>query len=230
MGWNCKPSGPYNISDPDGTENCQLYYQTLSQFTNDDNIVGQLCNVVAESGLNPWRWQGDVYGTGRGYGLFQFTPASGYLALTSVPGYGPNLSTTQVSGGLPSDADAQLTVFINDLLSKWVSTCWRSYWDPATYPSLYAKRAAILATYGSGTSLSFNQFLAIDNTEDACFAFLACYEGPLVPNLTARLSNEEAIRNALALPPPGPTPGTDDDFLILMVETILLKNRGRGNM
>ena len=36
-------------------------------------------NAYGESGWNPWRWQNDTYNVNNGYGLFQYTPASGYL-------------------------------------------------------------------------------------------------------------------------------------------------------
>lgn len=203
MGWNCKPSGGYAISSPEGTENINLYYTMFSGLTTVDNVVGQLCNVFSESGLNPWRWQNDTFNTSNGYGLYQYTPATGYINLSGYPDKSPNMSTTQVSGGTPNDAKAQIYVFQDNALGKWVSTCWRSYWNQADYPDLWAKRTHILNTYGDGSSLSMADFYTINDIEDACFAFLACFEGPLVPNLSARLANATEIKNAIQ---PGPQP------------------------
>ena len=217
MGWNCKPSGGYTIESAEGTENINLYYTMFSVLTSVDNVVGQLCNVFAESGLNPWRWQGDSIATGysNGYGLYQYTPGNSYINLTGVTGHSPNLSTSTVSGGAPSDARAQIYVFQDNTLGKWVSRCWRPYWNDDNtwsgtplYPDLWAKRTHILNTYGDGTSLSMADFYTINDIEDACFAFLACFEGPQVPNLTQRLANATAIKNAIQ-PGPGPTPGSD---------------------
>lgn len=206
MGWNCKPSGGYAITSQEGSENINAFYNYLSGVTNVDNVVGMLCNVCEESGLNPWRWQGDTVSLSAGYGLFQFTPASGYINLTGIPGHAPNMSTSTISGGSTTDAEAQLYVLANDVLSKWVGTCWRSYWSQGDYPTLYTKHTYILNTYGNGSILTMSQFFNITNTEDACFAFLACYEGPLVPNLQQRLSHEQDIRDVLQPTPPPPPP------------------------
>ena len=47
------------------------------------------------------------------------------------------------------------------------------------------------------------QFFTIDNIEDACFTFLACYEGPAVPNLSQRMSNAQDIMDVINPQPPG---------------------------
>lgn len=232
MAWHCKPSGAYSLSSQDGVDNMNEYYNYMAQYTNKNNIVGQLCNVFAESGLNPWRWQGDTVGTSRGYGLYQFTPASGYLNLTGIPGHSPNMSTSGVSGGSTSDASAQMYVFANNTLSKWVSTCWRSYWDTTVYASLYQKRQRILNTYGDGSHISMAQFFTITDVGDACFTFLACFEGPRIPNYDARMSNAQTISDAIGggpVPPgpdpPGPTPAPDDYIIasLLMLDRVRYK-------
>ena len=211
MSWHAKPSQGYAISSAEGTDNINEYYNYFISTTNKNNIVGQLCNVFAESGLNPWRWQGDTVNLSAGYGLYQFTEASAYINLTGIPGHSPNMSTTEVQGGNVSDAEAQMYVFINDTLSKWGTRCWRRYWNEGDtwegaplYPDLYTKRTSILNTYGDGNSLSMAQFFNINNTEDACFAFLACYEGPRYPNLSERMQYAQAISDAIS----GPTPPT----------------------
>lgn len=212
MSWHAKPSGAYTISSTEGTDNINAYYDYFINSTNKNNIVGQLCNVYAESGLNPWRWQGDNVNLSAGYGLYQYTEASAYINLTGIPGHSPNMSTTQVLGGNVSDAEAQMYVFINNTLGKWTTRCWRRYWNDDNtwegtplYPELYVKHTAILNTYGDGSSLSLPQFLNINNVEDACFAFLACFEGPQVPNLSERMANAQAISDAISPTPPTPT-------------------------
>ena len=52
----------------------------------------------------------------------------------------------------------------------------------------------ILNHYGSGSYLSMNQFKAIDDYSYACFAFLACYEGPAVPNYSTRKNYCDQIK------------------------------------
>lgn len=230
MAWNCKPSGAYSLSSNEGVENMNEYYYYMSSYTTKNNVVGQLCNVFAESGLNPWRWQSDNVNTSGGYGLYQFTPASGYLNLSGVPGHSPNMSTSQVSGGSTTDANAQMYVFANNILNKWVSTCWRSYWDSSIYSSLYAMRQRILNTYGDGSRITMSQFYAIDDPSDACFVFMACFEGPRVPNFNARIQNAQTISDAIGggpVPPgpepPGPTPAPDD----YIIASLFMLDKGR---
>lgn len=185
-----KPSGGYLISSTEGTANITAAYHYLSNEGYSDNaIVGILGNVVAESGLNPWRWQNDTVNYYNGYGLFQYTPASDYIDASWIPNWAPNEDTSaEEPSADPDDALGQLYAFVNDTFGKWVGYCWRNYWDPNDYPDLYAKHNYILSTYGSGSYLTLNQFKDISDYSDSCFAFLACFEGPAVPNYLPRLS------------------------------------------
>lgn len=211
MAFNCKPSGDYGINSTEGINNETEYYYYFSSFATRECIIGMLCNIVEESGLNPWRWQGDHVASdySNGYGLYQYTEASAYINLTGIPGHAPNLSTTHVLGGDPSDAYAQMDVFKNNTLSKWRNDCWRPYWSATDYPLLYARRTHILNTYGDGSTLSMSQFFQIDDAEDACFAFLACFEGPSVPNFDDRIAHIQDLDNNL--------PSSDDDDLIAIL-------------
>lgn len=215
-----KPSGGYNIQSAEGTNNILRTYDYLAPLGYDKQcVIGILGNVAAESGLNPWRWQGDTVTYSDGYGLVQFTPASGYINLTGIPDHAPNLSVSQTTTGAdPDDAKGQLYVFANDILGKWNNTCWRSYWNSATYPDLWALHTSILNTYGNGSSLTMAQFAAIDNYSDACFAFLACYEGPTIPNYSTRLANAALVADILN--PYGPTTGLD----ILVLKKVIDRN------
>lgn len=191
-----KPSGGYTISGIYGTNNIKKIYDYLHAAGYDTNcIIGILGNVYGESALNPWLWENNTYNLSNGYGLFQYTPASEYINATSLPNHAPNLSTSiQTAGADPDDAYGQLYAFNYDTFGKWVSSCWRSYWSPTTYPDLYAKRNHIVSTYGNGSSLTQTQFKAINNYEDACFAFLACFEGPSVPNYSTRKNYCDQIK------------------------------------
>lgn len=191
-----KPSGGYTISGTYGTNNIKKIYDYLHAAGYDTNcIIGILGNVYGESALNPWLWENNTYNLSNGYGLFQYTPASEYINATSLPNHAPNLSTSiQTTGADPDDAYGQLYAFNYDSFGKWVSSCWRSYWSPTTYPDLYSKRNYIVSTYGNGSSLTQTQFKAINNYEDACFAFLACFEGPSVPNYSTRKNYCDQIK------------------------------------
>lgn len=184
-----KPSGGYAISSVEGTQNIKMIYEYLHALGYVDNaIVGILGNVYGESALNPWLWEGNVVSYSNGYGLFQFTPASEYINASWIPDHAPNESTsTTTAGADPDDAYGQLYALVNDSFGKWLGTCWRSYWDPNDYPDLYVKHTWILNEYGDGYGITMNDFKLISDYSDACFAFLACYEGPAVPNYLTRL-------------------------------------------
>ena len=234
MAWHAKPSGGYSIYSAAGLDNIFAFKSALSTW-NDAVISGILGNVQAESGFNPWRWQGDRYGTSRGYGLFQFTPASGYLGLSGAT---PNLSTTEITtGATPEDAIRQITAFRSDELGKWVSTCWRSYWDTTTYASLYAYRSQVLNDWGHGTGISLAEFSDITDVYAAAFVFLACYEGPQVPNISTRNANAREIYKILTgdypeppyIPPDPEPPSPDPSPLNNWMIAVLKKMTERSN-
>ena len=73
MSWHGKPSGGYSMSSTEGTENIyEMHYMFDAAGYTLESQAGIIGNVVNESALNVWRWQGDTvnmyYG---GYGLFQ---------------------------------------------------------------------------------------------------------------------------------------------------------------
>ena len=214
MGWHAKPSGGYGYNSAEGRANIEQINGILNElgFTLEAQ-AGILGNIVAESALNPWRWQGDSVNMSGGYGLVQFTPASDYIdTMQNVDGYGPNLSTSyQTDGARPEDGYSQMLCIANDYLGKWVSYCWRDYWSTASYPTLWAQRNRIVQQYGTGSALTFSQFKNITNVADATFAFMACFEGPAVPNYQTRYESAAAIYHYLIggvtpdPPDPGPT-------------------------
>ena len=210
MAYYCKPAGGYSAGSTEGTGNIwQMHYALDSAGYTIEAQCGVIGNSMAEGGLNPWRWQSDTVNYGAGYGLFQFTPANGYIGPMSwVTGYGPNLSVTQVSGGLVTDGDAQMYCLINDSLSKWVSYCWRDYWSIGDYPALWALRTSILNTWGNGSTLTQAQFKNINDIQSATFAFMACYEGQLYPgDFSTRVSYANTVYSILTgSPPPDPPP------------------------
>jgi hypothetical protein len=216
--WYAKPSGAYAINSTEGTANILEINGILNgaYFTLEAQ-AGMIGNCYGESGLNPWRWQGDSVGYSKGYGLYQFTPARDYFNnCYDQPGYAPNTSTSSiVSGANPEDGFCQTYVVINDILNKWVGTCWRSYWSKTEYATLYQQSRNIISTYGSNDRLSLLEFRNINNIGDATLAFLACYEGPAVPNYNTRLGFANQVYSIISgdtppppIPPipPGPTP------------------------
>lgn len=199
MPFYAKPSGGYAINSLEGTANIKAVYDYLSPLGySDDAITGILGNVYGESALNPWLWENNTVTYSGGYGLFQFTPASEYINASWIPNHAPNESTTQAQpGASPDDALGQLYALVNDSFGKWLGTCWRSYWDPNDYPDLYLKRTYILNTYGDGYGITMNDFKRISDYSDATFAFLACYEGPAIPNYLQRLGYAYDIKQII---------------------------------
>ena len=209
MSWQAQPSGPYAIGSSPWIDNLTMI-RSLCGGWSDEAIAGMVGNMQHESGLNPWRWEGDhvdpLYQNG--YGLPQFTPASGYL---NIPGNMANLSTSSVtSGASPDDGTIQMQVINNDSLGKWKSDCWRVYWSPISYSTLYTYRNEILQQWGSGSSISMAQFKACTDVDAATFIWLACYEGPGVPNYATRQATARNVyENYMGgVVPPSPDPPT----------------------
>lgn len=194
-----KPTGGYTYDSVEGTANIKAVYNYLfpKGFTKE-SIIGILGNVEGESNYNPWLWENGTYNPNDGYGLFQFTPASEYINASWLPDYAPNIDPPNISPTAdPDDAYAQLYAFINDTFGKWDSYCWRVDWNTTTYADLWNKRTYILNTYGNGSSLTLAQFKTINDYSDSTFAFLACYEKPLIPNYLQRLGYAANVKTIL---------------------------------
>lgn len=201
MAWFAKQIGAYPLESAEGTENALEFAAFFRpppgqpEDATDEAIAGMLGNVMAESGLNPWRWEGDTsINRERGYGLFQFTPATQYYAvMNGEPYFSPNweIGSSPYPGATPDDAICQLTALAEDKLGKWARYCWRNYWNVGDYNDLWKLRYDVVNTWGSNDGLSWEQFLRIDDLRSATYAFLACYEGPSVPNLDPRVANAE---------------------------------------
>ena len=205
--WHAKPSGGYGIPTSENYDNSMEIYGILSAQGFSVEAVSGVCgNAQAESGLNPWRWQGDTYTPSGGYGLLQWTPSTGY---TSLSGATPNFSVSEITqGATPEDGARQIQAFYENNPAKWHSSCWRSYWNTSTYADYYARCQYILATWGSNGRLSLDQFKTINDPYYASDAFLACFEGALVPNYQARwgIATQFYERFTGVTPPEPPEP------------------------
>lgn len=211
MTWHAKPSGPYAWNSSDGQDNILEMVSNWPAWTVEAQSAA-VANSVYEGGLNPWRWQYDRQSSvdSLGYGLFQYSPGSGYIN-SGWPGITPNLSvSSQTAGATPEDGQCQCEVLATDYLHKWNSNCWRSYWDPQTYNSLYAYRQDVLNRWGSGSSITMAQFGQCQDLDAATFIFLACFEGPRVPNYDVRKTMAGNIYQFLTgtAPPTPPVPPT----------------------
>ena len=230
MTWHAKPRGGYSISSAEGTDNIYAMAACWPAWTTEAKAAA-IGNSVHEGGLNPWRWQSDTVNMSGGYGLFQYTPASGYI--NNVSWATPNLSTTTTTpGATPEDGEVQCDVMASDYLGKWNSNCWRSYWNTSTYADLYAYRQEVLNAWGNGSSITLAQFGQCMDVDAATFIFLACFEGPRVPNYTVRKNTAWTIYGILGgVTPPTPPvppdpPGPGSGIPPWLLKKIADKNRG----
>lgn len=211
MSWHAKPSGGYSVGSAENNDNVDQVWSILNGYGyTEEAASGVMGNIQAESGFNPWRWQSDTVSPthSNGYGLFQYTPASGYLSLS---GTSPNLSTSSTTpGATPEDGERQVYVYASNELRKWVPSAWRPYWSTTTYATLYNKRNQWLQQFGSNGRISMQQFAAVTDIEAAAFFHLACFEGPSVPDLATRYNYAQTFYNYIhgVVPPTPPTPPT----------------------
>lgn len=210
MTWHAKPSGSYSIGSTEGVDNILEMAACWPAWT-DEAKSAAIGNSIHEGGLNPWRWQYDRESSipDLGYGLFQFTPGSGYVL--GVARSTPNLSTThQTPEATPQDGATQCDVVATNELGKWVDTCWRRYWNDGggnpKYPDLYSYRQECLNRWGNGTRITLAQFGQITDIDAATFVFLACFEGPSVPNYTPRTASARQVYEIITGVTPPPTP------------------------
>lgn len=204
MTWHAKPQGPYSYVSSEGNDNITEMISHMSSYT-DEAKTAVVTNSIYEGGLNPWRWQSDTYGRSRGYGLFQFTPASSYIDLAGAT---PNLSVTSITpGATPEDGAYQMDCMVNDTLGKWHGSCWRSYWDQTTNADLYAYRNAVVDRWGSAYAVSQSEFAACTDLDAALFIFFAAYEGPRNPaGYYTRQTLAPTIYQIITGQSPPPTP------------------------
>ena len=216
--WYAKPSGPYVKESIEGTANILEMRDILRQDFSwtDEAITGAISNSIYEGGLNPWRRQSDTYPPPSGQesrwgcGLFGFTPYTRYIDTTTYPySVHMNFSTSSVTTNVLADVGRQQVEIMASGSWGWVSTGWRSSWDPSLYPQEYMQWLQIANTYGDGTHLTESQYSQMTNIADCVLAFLCCFEGPRTPNYTARLSVANDVYTIITgHPPTPPTPPT----------------------
>lgn len=128
--WHAKATGGYVSWDnqanvtltQEAIMNCYSAYLVFSRNGWSPAAASAVLGVCCyESGLNPWRWQGDNILTeaaawtdsswSHGYGLNQFTPFNSYgnIAQSRFPSFDPNFYDKV---GTPEDGEAQIE-FIN---------------------------------------------------------------------------------------------------------------------
>lgn len=202
MTWYAKPRGGYSIDSPEACANMdEIRNICNSRGWTLEAICGMLGNMNNESGFNPWRWQSDRVDYDMGYGLPQFTPASGYFDDYGVgtEGFAPNRSTsTATSGASPSDGYAQIIVIDEDKAGKFLNRkSYCDYWDISScYPFSNYKQVTDLytATVGWLFNYEFPADTSKSVADDRYQSAVTCYQ---------YLSGHDPS------PPDPPTPGSN---------------------
>lgn len=187
--WRTSATGGYSNTDQRAIDNAYMTWNILSNRGWTVNAVcGLLGNIGAESGYNPWRYEGDNVQSvssaqtwGNGYGLVQFTPCRKYQLdsrAQGMTGYGPNYSDRT---GSNNDGTAQL-LFLDQ---------YADYYPTQSFPETYAQYKASTASA---------DYLAE--------VWLYNYERPLDPSasIQQRMDNALYWYSVLGGSPPGPGP------------------------
>lgn len=209
MAWSAQLRGPYNVGSAEWLGNFyEIRDSCRGDNWTDEAIAAMVGCMQTESGLNPWRWQNDSVAAdySNGYGLVQFTPATGYIYLSGAT---PSLSTTHATpGATPEDGARQMTAIINNNPAKWIGYCWRDYWSKVTYYDLWQYAQEVEATWGDGTRVSYRQFKSCTDLNAAVLMWGAAYEGAKVPIYDEQLRIATIVYEQYmgGIVPPTPTP------------------------
>lgn len=249
MTWHAKNYGGYAASSTEGQDNvselCAVLY---SMGWCDLAVAALLGNGAGESGLNPWRWEGDYLPSfsefqnwsaeearHHGYGIFQFTPASKYINATSANrygylGYGPNFSNMT---GNPDDGAAQCMYFAEHVAGDFLHALYGYYYDDFMgigvdiTPWYYTNYESFInGTDNNGNPLSLNEMVGV---------FELCYERPgdsYAASSYAYRCNQAAwwLDHLPDDPGPGPDPPGPGPGPMGFPWWILFKFRGRGQI
>lgn len=179
--WHAKASGGYARTTQEAQDNAVEIANVLYNMNwCKEAICALLGNGAGESGLNPWRWEEvtgyplvpattDNWGF-RGYGIFQFTPATKYINSTVAAqyankGYSPNFSN---SPGNAKDGAAQCAYFADNVENDWLKQLYGYYypdfmnigvditpWYYTTYPNF------IDGIDNNGNPLTLNELVGV---------------------------------------------------------------------
>lgn len=201
-----QPSGGYTIGSDNWNENVtDLWSFCLAQGYSEEAFAGMMGNSQSEGGMNPWRWQGDTVNYSAGYGLFQYTPAKGYINQygKDLLYYAPNLSVTSITAGAePEDGYAQILAIVAS--GKYGGGGKRDTWI-APYVSDYASYKTL------------DGFKTCSDVEKATYLWLGYFECPgwwqngdnVAGNFKPRLDAANSVYGLIT--GTTPTPPSPDD-------------------
>ena len=212
MAWHAKRSGGYATDSTEYYDNVWEIYNTLTtdQYLFGDAwsyeaIVGLLCNIAQECGMNPWAYNSSRYGLVQF--LFSYYQQNGPQYNQYAPSTGPSASG---DGAQPTDGIAQLRVIDNPSDTLYLASDVR-------------KQEARMLNWSILEWTDLFSYKICDDVEEAIQAWLLFYEHPATAYDTATLALEYEIRSGfrarieeiLGGPTPPPPPPTRRDKLPL---------------
>ena len=121
--WHNKNTGAYSRDSIEAQENVMKMVEVLAPLGWTINAIAALAgNQAYESGFNPWRWESDIVNTARGYGLFQYTPATKYINSSVAAGYTGFQPNYPMGAGGQDDGTAQLLFMHNNVDGGYIPT------------------------------------------------------------------------------------------------------------
>ena len=121
--WHNKNTGAYSRDSVEAQENVMKMVEVLAPLGWTINAIAALAgNQAYESGFNPWRWESDTVNTARGYGLFQYTPATKYINSSVAAGYTGFQPNYPMGAGGQDDGTAQLLFMHNNVDGGYIPT------------------------------------------------------------------------------------------------------------
>lgn len=121
--WHNKNTGAYSRDSVEAQENVMKMVEVLAPLGWTINAIAALAgNQAYESGFNPWRWESDTVNLSRGYGLFQYTPATKYIQSAVAAGYAGFQPNYPMGSGGQDDGTAQLLFMHNNVDGGYIST------------------------------------------------------------------------------------------------------------
>lgn len=121
--WHNKNTGAYSRDSVEAQENVMKMVEVLAPLGWTINAIAALAgNQAYESGFNPWRWESDTVNLVRGYGLFQYTPATKYIQSSVAAGYAGFQPNYPMGSGGQDDGTAQLLFMHNNVDGGYIST------------------------------------------------------------------------------------------------------------
>lgn len=181
--WHTKATQGYDRTTPEAHDNAIAMASLLESLGYSlESACALIGNAQGESGLNPWRWEGDVVPTvatayawtpqellNHGYGLFQFTTFKKYVDYAmGYQGYGPNFADRQ---GSNLDGQAQCLFMDDQIPTDWTHNQYGYYADDFSAIGVDISTFYYMTyeEFKAGTGYTLDQLVG---------AFELCYERP----------------------------------------------------